>query len=171
MTERIVPMFRTVVALIGLSLLAGCGRGEIGERLPDDPDQLTLYSIDPSGKERKPGAGQDKGELLYGYPVLGKVAVADPERRRAVTAAIKTAIRDKSVIQMKCFDPRHAVRVVKGSETIDLVICFHCHNYDGFRNDEPATKNGTPSISSSAQPLLDQLLRDAGVPLAAPAKN
>ena len=36
---------------------------------------------------------QVQGEVLYGYPVLGKVEVADPDKRRAVIAAIKTAVR------------------------------------------------------------------------------
>src|SRR5829696_8202121 len=100
-------MLRTIAALLGLSLLAGCGGSEIGERLPDDPDKLILYSLDPplpSGDEA-PQPAPAPGEVLYGYPVLGKVEVSDPERRREVIAAIKSAVRDKSVVQSKCFDP------------------------------------------------------------------
>jgi hypothetical protein len=164
-------MLRMLTALLVLSLLVGCGR-EIGDRLPDDPDKLILYSLDPPpprGDEEPPPAPVP-GEVLYGYPVLGKVEVSDPARRREVIAAIKSAVRDKSAVQAKCFDPRHAIRVVKGNETIELVICFSCHNYDGYRQGVRVTKL-TPSISGSAQPLIDQTLREAGVPLAAPPKQ
>lgn len=164
-------MFRTVSALLVLSLLAGCGGREIGEHLPDDPDQLVIYSLHPpseDGEEKAPPI-QSKGEL-YGYPVLGKVEVSDPARRREVIAAIAGAVRDKSVVQSKCFDPRHAVRVVKGDQTIELVICFSCHNYEGYRQGVRVT-HLTPSISDTAQPLLDQTLREAGVPLAAAPKQ
>src|SRR5688572_21611027 len=102
------PMFRTIAALIALSLLAGCGGGEVGERLPDAPDQLILYSIDPENWKLTPA--QEKGELFHRHPVLGKVEVADPDRRRAIVVAINTAVRDKSVTQVKCFSPHHAVR-------------------------------------------------------------
>jgi hypothetical protein len=161
-------MLRTIAALVGLSLLVGCGRSEVGERLPDDPDQVILYSIHPDDRKLTP---TEKGESMHGYLVLGKVEVTDPERRRAIIAAIKAAVRDKSVVQVKCFSPEHAVRVVKGSETIDLVICFHCHNYQGYRRGELTTTDGTPPISDSAQSLLDQTLREAGVPLVTPAKK
>jgi hypothetical protein len=52
-------------------------------RLPEDPDELILYLIDgpsfyKSGEELTPE--MKKGEVFHGYPVLGRVEIADPVR-------------------------------------------------------------------------------------------
>jgi hypothetical protein len=52
---------------------------------------------------------------------------------------------------------------VKDGETVEMLMCFQCQNYNGYRQgkERPGGR-----IASSAQPLLDEILRDAGVPLA-----
>lgn len=151
--------------LLGLSLLVGCGGS--ADPLPADPDQLVLYSIDgPSALKREDDKAKAEGEMFHDWPVLGKVEIADPEQRRAIINAVNAATRDKSEVQAKCFIPRHAIRMVKGSETLDVVICFQCRNYERFPP-RPLSGNHYEPIASSAQPLLDEALRNAGIPLAA----
>jgi hypothetical protein len=136
-------------------------------RLPDDPDQLVVYSIDGAAFWRTEGELTPelrKGELLHGYPVLGKVDVSDAAQRRQIVAAVKNAAGRNPETKAACFIPRHALRTVKGSETMDAVICFECHNYIVYRqaNEKPRR---TDVISSDTQPLLDKLFTEAGVPL------
>lgn len=160
------PRRLTLPAAFGLVLLAGCGGTPAGG-LPADPDQLVVYSLDGPAHFKSEGEltpEQAKGEVLHGYPVLGKVDVADPARRREVVAAVAAAVRGAGT-QAKCFNPRHAVRTVAAGVTVDVVICFECGNYQGYRNGTRAP-GPTPGISSAANPLLDQLLTDAGVSLA-----
>jgi hypothetical protein len=166
-----VPRNATVLAalalLAGFAFVAGCG-GEPVNRLADEPDQLVLYSIDGPSWFKNEGEltpDQAKGEVLHGYPVLGKIEVTDPGRRREVIAAVKEAVRTNSEPEHKCFIPRHAVRTVKAGVTIDVVICFQCRNYEAYRGSEKSM-SGKGRISSAARPLLDQALADAGVTLA-----
>lgn len=161
-------MLRKLLVLIGFTFTAGCS-GEAVDRLHDNPDQLILYSIDGPSYFKNEGQltpDQVKGEMLHGYPVLGKVEITDSEQRRAVVSGIREAVRNNTEPEAKCFIPRHAIRSVKAGETVDLVICFECHNYEGYRQDKKSPL-GTRRIGSSARTLLDKTLTDVGVPLAA----
>ena len=165
---RAMAMLRLLTVLGGLTLVTGCGGGA-ANRLDDDPDQLVLYSIDGPTYFRSEGVlpeGLAKGELLHGYPVLGKVEISDPEKRRAVVSAIKEAVRKKPEYGMNCFIPRHAVRSVKGGEEVVVLICFQCRNYEIYRDGEP-DRVGSGLISQEAKTLLNATLADAGVRLAA----
>jgi hypothetical protein len=135
-----------------------------GWHIPDDPDELILFSVD--GPHPVYG-GQDDGSrvLLYNYPVLGSVPITDPELCREVVAAVKADIETASERQNKCFDPRHVLRVTKGGRTFDVLICFQCHNYQLWRDGVPQQLQ-TRSAGKLSQPLLNKVLTDAGVPIA-----
>ena len=81
-------------------------------------------------------------------------------------AAVKDGIRNAPKTPKGCFMPRHVVRVAKGGKTVDLVICFQCDNYRVYRVGRDAGSTGGGRISSAGQPVLDKILRDAGIPLA-----
>jgi hypothetical protein len=161
---------RTFLAALGFALLPGCGSDGV-ILLHDDPEQLILYSIDGPAEWKQDGEltpEQKKGEVLHGYPVLGKVEITEPKQRRELLSAMKRAVGNDN--PANCFIPRHAIRSIKGGETVDVVICFECGNYRAYRQGERAY-GGTPGVKPSAQPRFDKILRDAGVPLASPAKN
>ncbi len=153
-----------------LALVVGRS-GDAVDRLHDAPDQFILYSLDGPSYNKNEGQltpDQMRGEILHGYPVLGKVEIADREQRQALVLAIKDAVRShrKGQPQPGCFIPRHAIRSIKAGDTVDMVVCFQCVQYQGYRQDKPYPV-GTRPISSSAKTLLDKTLTDAGVPLAA----
>ncbi len=77
--------------LVILVLLAGC-RGEPAAQIPDDPDELTLFSIDGTETWKQPTAEPP----LYGCPVLGRVEIGDPARRREIMAAVRDGINEAS---------------------------------------------------------------------------
>jgi hypothetical protein len=152
------------VLAVGALVLTGCHGGR-GTQLPDDPDELTLFSIDGPTWEKQEGhllPEQQKNGLLLGYPILGKVEITDRDQRRAVAAAVIEGTKYKGSVAA-CFYPRHAIRAVKAGQVIQVVICFECLRYQSYRGDQKA---GSGGISGDAQPLLDKLLTDAGVPLA-----
>jgi hypothetical protein len=134
--------------------------------IPDDPDELTLYSLDPSQVMKELGERvfpKDR-EVLYDCPVLGQVKITDPEKRRGIIAAIKRDMHDGFPNQAKCFYPRHLLRIVKDGKSVDLVICFQCHNYEVYR-DGVIRSRPTPSIGEGSKLLLNQIFVDGGVPL------
>ena len=96
--------------LLGVLILLGIVGAVLWSRvnkfsIPNDPDELTLYSLDPSQvkKERGEWVFPTDKEVLYDCPVLGKVVIADPEQRRAIIAAVKEDMRTGHPTQFKCF--------------------------------------------------------------------
>ena len=95
------PMWiRFVVLLscvVGISEASGCGR-DPGHAVvvPDqfaaieEPEQLTLYSID--GTELPREREQRTGEKFHSYPVLGKLEVTDARMRKEIFSALMSAI-------------------------------------------------------------------------------
>src|SRR2546425_5725912 len=62
-------------------------------RMPDldAPDQLILYSID--GRDFDPPESRPMAdETFHGYPVLGKVEIIDPDKRKELMTAVKEGI-------------------------------------------------------------------------------
>jgi hypothetical protein len=135
--------------------------------VPDDPDEVTLFSID--GMSQRNPVDRDKPtdkELLYEFPVLGRVSITDPELRRRVVTAVKRDLDDDSdSTGHLCFQPRHVLRVVKSGRTIDLVICFQCNRYRAYVDGKQTRAEDLP-VGKSSQELLNKILTDAGVPLA-----
>jgi hypothetical protein len=85
---------------------------------------------------------------------------------QGIVYAVNSAIRDASGRQgARCFLPRHVLRITSGGETVDVLLCFECWRYQIIREgDEQPYRRGI--VSSEAQPLLDRVLAEAGVPLA-----
>ncbi len=154
------------VVLISCMIVGGCA-GQQGP-LPDDPDQLILYSLDGTNEvidNEKLAKAKMKGEFLYTFPVLGKVIVTDENQKREILSAINHSLKNPPA-PSKCFWPRHAVRTVKGDQTRDFVVCFECHTYFVYHGVEPEGAMMTPAIAGDPEPLFDRILADAGVPLA-----
>jgi len=144
---------------MSIALMTGCSKPPADD-LPDDPDELTLYSIDGTGTWR----GPTKGPPLYDHPVLGWVEITDPGQRREIMAAVKDAIRAAPTDgkPMACWMPRHLLRMTKDGKAADLLICFECHSYGIRWRDSSGGKRGR--ILPDGQPPLDRILAGAGVP-------
>src|SRR5262245_52600914 len=149
----------------------------------EDPEQLTLYSIDGrapngggpdldcgegarewerAGPEYVPPGGMRVTEYFLGYPVLGKVEVTDPQERRRVVATLKASLGSQEKMS-KCFCPRHAVRAVQKGHTFEYLICFQCSDFSEFVDGEHGRWGGfDPSVKAT----FNQPLVDAGIPIA-----
>jgi hypothetical protein len=123
----------------------------------ESPDQLTLYSIDPRTSK------DETRETFHRYPVLGKIEMTDPAQRKEIVEAMQAGITTSELVVMACFEPRHAIRVVKQGQTLDLVICFECRAVD--LEPRPIEPRSVP-ITRAPQKVLDRYLADAGIPLA-----
>ena len=164
---------------LALLLLVGSTAGEDKKDPPKNPlaefqklpkeakevlegaEKIELYSLDPAG-----GKLPKDADGFYGWKVLGKTEFKDEATLKKVRSAI-----DKGVAQSKgvagCFNPRHAIRATVKDKTVDLVICFECLWMEVHVGD----KKHAVWTSTSPQPTLDKLLRDAKVPLPAKPKD
>jgi hypothetical protein len=124
-----------------------------------------LYSLEPRADPNTYKVDFDPngpGERLHGWRVLGKTTVTDESTRRKLIDALKDGMSDVTVT--KCFWPRHAIRRIDNGNPVDLLICFECGNVELYRDGKRVGK--TEGVASSLQSTFDEVLRDAGVPLA-----
>ena len=130
--------------------------------IPTNPEQLTLYSLysidgGDYDNETKPVTTEE----FDGCPVLGKVAVTDRHLKQTIMAALRQGIAEDKGLRPKCFYPRHGIRIVFGSRTIDYLICYQCYSIVITEGSQKAGR-GTSDVSKS---LLNKTLQDAGVTL------
>lgn len=174
--------FRRLVAafaLVSLSCAAGCtgqkaggGRAEVRPARDTLPavaadalgiaDRFELYSLKP-GPLRKDADG-----TFHGYQVLGKTSVEDAATRLRLIDALKKGIAENDGRVAGCFNPRHRIRAVHGSKTVDVVVCFECFSAKIFVDGDHRSGFLT---TASPQPDFDRVLHDATVPTDAGPSN
>jgi hypothetical protein len=119
-------------------------------------------------------ANADRFELLslnpdlskpdyYGHEVLGQTTITDAATRERLNEAFQSGVRANDGRMMACFNPRHGIRVTHAGVTTDFVICFECRQVQVWRGNQ---KIAFFLVSDSPQPVFDDVLKSAGVPLA-----
>ncbi len=126
----------------------------------DDADQLELISIDPNLEPTK------ATKSFRGWSVLGQTRVDDKPTRARLIASLYKGISESQGVA-GCFEPRHGIRAVKGSKSVDLVICLACAWMEvHVGNSETAVwTSGSPQVT------FDAILTQAKVPLAPKPKD
>lgn len=163
-----------IVAAAGLALAVGPAQSEdriaaardnklpdAAKSLLDKAEQIELFSLDPSREEEKP-----KVEF-HGWKVLGSTIIKDKVKTKALEA-VYAGIKESDGTAARCFIPRHGIRAQLDKKTVDLVICFECYQIQVFIDDE---RPPTVLTARSPEPTLDQILKDAKVPLAPKGKD
>ena len=156
-------------------LLAGCGpssppvppwNGKLTQKIPEPVrtalevvQEFELLSLDPKHRD------SDKPSEFLRRKVIGKTLVTDAETRKRILGALDAGVRpDRDLAGAACFDPRHAIRVQHAGQTFYIPICFECNNVYVFVDDQ--AKPLYFSISGLPEPVFDEVLRTAKVPLA-----
>ncbi len=120
--------------------------------------ELELLSLDPNSYPLKL---QDPARF-HGWRILGRLVVRSSADRQRVAKAVMQAVEEGG-IPVACFDPRHGIHAVETNHAQDLVICFHCDQVQVY----PGTQQFQfLPISKSARPVLDELLKGAGIAIA-----
>ncbi len=144
----------------------------LGEPIPTGPapelraiieqaERATLYSIWPHPGHRSTPPPTSEGEF-HGFPVLGKVELGEATTRSRVLQALLTSVDDNFAGDSLCFEPRHALRLGRGTDEIDLLICYYC----GYMNITSGNKSERVCLSDSSKAALNRVLRAAGIKLA-----
>jgi hypothetical protein len=100
---------------------------------------------------------------FYGHEILGRVLIKDVATRKKLTSALQWGARQSDGTRMACFNPRHGIRVTRGGVVTDFVICFECRQVEVWRGGKRLASFLT---SDWPQPVFDDVLKRAGVPLA-----
>jgi hypothetical protein len=146
-----------------LAMAAGCASSSERNEIPaaaasilEGADKFELLSLDPHF------SGGHVEEGFHNYKILGQTELSDPRQRTMIVSALKKGAEEAGSPAM-CFDPRHGIRVVRGGEMVDFVICFECSRVDVYVD---GSKGESFLVSKSPQPVFDRALTDAGIPLA-----
>jgi len=119
--------------------------------------KFELLSLDPEQPEA------DEEGHFQRWKVLGTVNVTDSATRSKIVAALRAGVPKYEMPPAACFIPRHGIRVSDREATYDFVICFQCSAVGVYTGDNPP---GGFQVKSSPQPVFDEELVRAGVPLA-----
>lgn len=133
--------------------------------LLEQAKQFELISLypDPAKKEFH--------DRFHGWTVSGKTSVKEAQTRKRLVDALKKGIEEVDGIgRGLCFEPRHGIRVTYQEKTADFLICFHCAQVRIFMGESVAPLQDF-KISKSPEPVFDQVLSAAGIPLAAKASK
>lgn len=104
-------------------------------------------------------------EKFHNYPVLGKFQVKDQKLKEQLLAAFYKGVEDGDKEEAAaCFNPRHGIRAQHNGKTVDLVICFECHQFEMYPQRKRGYDRYVP-ITNSPQDTFDRALRSANVPL------
>jgi len=149
-----------VALVIGLSAQVAGQENKIPDQaraILENASQFELLSIghDPSPK--------NSGEEFHRWPVIGKTTIKDPDTRKRLVAALEKGVEENKGDSMKCFNPRHGIRVTHDGMTADFVICFECFQVVVYVTGD---KEQRFLITASPAPVFNQTLQHAKVPLA-----
>ena len=150
----------SVALVIGLSAQGAGQENKIPDQaraILENASQFELLSIgnDPSPK--------NPTEEFHRWPVIGKTTIKDPDTRKRLVAALEKGVEENKGDIMKCFNPRHGVRVTHDGMTADFVICFECFQVMVY---VAGGKGQRFLITDSPAPVFNQTLQHAKVPLA-----
>jgi hypothetical protein len=155
---------RVIAMALGAVLVVGCTQSKNNNKPPpsvlvslEGADEFELLSLDPEYQTEKPKNG------FHGWKILGRAKIEGSATRKKLIAALSKGASENDNTVAACFNPRHGIHTSRDGKATDLVICFECLQVEAYIDGKP---NDGFLTSSSPQPVFDQALRDAGVPLA-----
>lgn len=125
----------------------------------ENSEKFILLSIKPSPQEEN-----DKRESFYGHRVLGKLEIKDSAVKKKLLIVLNRSVEkgcEKNVIA-NCFNPRHGIKAIAGTNEVDLLICFECYQIQVIKGKE----SELTLVTRDPADLFDRTLHEAGIPLA-----
>ncbi len=94
-----------------------------------------------------------KSGEFQGCAVKRHVAITDAKKREELVKAIFYAIGSPDV-EAACISPRHGIRAEANGKRLEMLICFHCHNFRGVST----YSNFRGAFSLAPEELFETLL-------------
>lgn len=90
------------------------------------PERFEIFTVTPAPLSAEDRA-KDGPTRFHGYAIVGRAEVADVSTRERVVATVYEGIRSNDGSIAACFNPRHGIRATREGKTVDLLICYECH--------------------------------------------
>ena len=124
----------------------------------EQSSQFTLLSLEPRPEAM---TKEQRVASFHGYKVLGQIQITDLNQKQELLRALYDGIARSQVLEA-CFSPRHGIHAVTGNKSVDLLICFHCQQFEIYWG----KSDKLSGVTNAPQATFDRLLSDAGIPLA-----
>lgn len=99
----------------------------------EKPDSFELLSLGPDMESQNWALGvtnsqaaSHKPEMLWRREVLGRAAITNREEQLSLISSIEKSLQLADGKRFACFEPHHALRLKRGDQSADLIICFEC---------------------------------------------
>lgn len=112
-----------IVAAASLFLRSFHRLPNVANKALDQSAIFRIYSLEPTKYE-----GDKNLNLLQGYPILGQTVVSNDFDRKGIVKEFREGVRNGRNYYIRCFEPRHGIRVESAGIRIDFVICFECEH-------------------------------------------
>lgn len=160
-------MKKYLILVLLLSLLGGgvlyWRKSRYPLRFLQSSQQFTLYSLNPSRAipQEETLASWSKKPKFHKFLILGQTTNSDAPTKEKLIEVLSSGLAS-SGNQASCFNPRHGIRAINGSQTVDVFICFECGYLQTWENGKSSELR---PFSQEGQDIFDHVLRDAKVPL------
>ncbi len=124
----------------------------------DHNEKLILYSIDPNPVRQE----TDTRERFHRYAILGQTEIKDAKLKKELLSALYEGMDSGGGLFPSCFNPRHGIKAIEGTNSVDLLICFQCNQIVEY----VGTSQTWWLKSERAEMLFNRTLKEGGVPLA-----
>lgn len=139
-----------------LDALLPRGARQILEQSP----RLMLFSVKPRENY------EPNKTVFHRHEILGQTVISDADEKRELLASLYDGFAPAPNGGMKfgCFNPRHGIRATHNGKTVDLLICFRCHQFNGYLNDHQFANY--EFITDAPAPKFNAVLAAANIPVA-----
>ena len=131
---------------------------DASRQILDTSEQFVLLSLEPVYPNQP---STDAPEKFHAYPVLGRVEIKDAKQKAELLGALYKGVADSDGAVAACFNPRHGIRAVNGTNWIELVICFECAYMQEYGS---ASGDGATTTKSPTE-TFNRTLKQAGLPI------
>lgn len=140
---------------------------DLSQEVLASPDTIYLYSIDPD--KMMPATNESTQKYFQDYAILGQLELTNKEQRAALLTALYKGLGEAQKRDVKCFNPRHGITATKGTNKIDLLICFECLSGYEFTPDCPEQSRQCRGhhfrTSKTPRDTFNDMLKKANIPL------
>ena len=154
----VVAVCLTTLAGIAVAIYPWRGMSWSASRALKNADSYELFSLQPYLQWRDLSQPD-----FHGFQILGNTIVGDRETRGRLNSSFIAGTREADISPFACFEPRHGIRVVRNGKTTDFLICFTCKQVQVWTGDD--ANHEYFLVASTPQPVFDEVLKKAGVPL------
>jgi hypothetical protein len=152
-----------IALAISFSARVASQENKIPDRAREILEKATQFELLSIGHRGYGSSTKNPQEDFHGWRVIGRTTIKDPNARKRLVAALEKGVEENKGDSMKCFDPRHGVRVALDGATADFVICFRCFQVLVYVAGE---KEQRFLITDSPAAIFNQTLQQANIPLA-----